>query len=197
MTRNVQKKTRRLALLACSAILLVCVSIGATFAYLTSQDVVTNSFTVGSVAITLDEAKVNADGTPVPDESRVKANEYHLVPGRSYTKDPTVHVGSGSEDCWLFVKVENGVSAIEKSGNTTIAKQLSDNGWTAVSGAANVYAYASVAKGGDNIPVFSSFTIDSAANVSAYASAKVRITAYAVQAEGFSTAAAAWAVIGA
>ena len=107
-----------------------------------------------------------------------------------------MHVGSGSEDCWLFVKVENGISAIEKSGNTTIAKQLADNGWTAVSGAANVYAYASVAKGGDNIPVFSSFTIDSAANVSAYASAKLKITGYAVQAEGFSTAAAAWTVVG-
>ena len=39
MTRNVQKKMRRLTLLACSAILLVCVSIGATFAYLTGQDV--------------------------------------------------------------------------------------------------------------------------------------------------------------
>ena len=197
MTRNVQKKTRRLALLACSAILLVCVSIGATFAYLTSQDVVTNSFTVGSVAITLDEAKVNADGTPVPNERRVKANEYHLVPGRSYTKDPTVHVGDASESCYLFVEIENGIAEIEASGNGTIAAQLAANGWTAVAGETNVYAYSTVAQAGDDLLLFASFTVGSDADVSDFAEETIEITAYAIQAEGFADAATAWAAIGA
>lgn len=197
MTRNVQKKMRRLAMLACSAILLVCVSIGATFAYLTSQDVVTNSFTVGSVAITLDEAKVNADGTPIPNESRVKANEYHLVPGRSYTKDPTVHVGDTSEDCYLFVKLENGIAEIEASGNGTIAAQLAANGWTAVAGEENVYAYSTVAQAGDDLLLFASFTVGSDADVSDFEEETIEITAYAIQAEGFADAATAWAAIGA
>ena len=96
MSRNVQKRMRRLTLLVCSAALLACVGIGASFAYLTNQDTVTNSFTVGSVAITLDEAAVNADGTRIEGAERVQANEYHLIPGRSYTKDPTVHVGDTS-----------------------------------------------------------------------------------------------------
>ena len=195
MTRNAQKKMRKLALMMCSAILLACVSIGATLAYLTSQDAVTNSFTVGNVKITLDEADVNKDGTPIPNASRVKSNEYHLIPGRSYTKDPTIHVDQKSENCWLFVKLENGVSAIEKSGSTTIAAQMAKNGWTAVSGATNVYAYNAIAKGGDNVPVFGSFVIDGNAAVSGYERAKITVTAYAVQAEGFATPAAAWAVL--
>lgn len=195
MTRNAQKKIRSLTLLMCSAVLLVCVGIGATFAYLVSVDSVTNSFTVGNVSITLDEAKVNTDGTTIANEKRVQANKYHLIPGRSYTKDPTVHVSSGSEDCWVFVKLENGISAIEKSGSTTIAKQMETNGWTVVEGETKVYAYRSIVQAGTDVPVFGSFTIDSAANVSTYASAKIEITAYAVQAEGFSSAAAAWAAI--
>ena len=195
MTRNAQKKMRKLALMMCSAILLACVSIGATLAYLTSQDAVTNSFTVGNVKITLDEADVNKDGTPIPNASRVKSNEYHLIPGRSYTKDPTIHVDQKSENCWLFVKLENGVSAIEKSGSTTIAAQMAKNGWTAISGATNVYDYNAVAKGGDNVPVFGSFVIDGNAAVSGYERAKITVTAYAVQAEGFATPAAAWAIL--
>ena len=54
---------RKVLLLACSAVLLVCLSVGATLAYLTSNDTVVNTFTVGKVAITLDETDVKLDGT--------------------------------------------------------------------------------------------------------------------------------------
>ncbi len=59
-----KKKTKALMLVLC-AVLLVTASVLGTMAYLTSTDQVVNTFTVGKVAITLDEAKVNADGTPV------------------------------------------------------------------------------------------------------------------------------------
>ena len=192
MTRTNRNKMRKFVLLMCSAVLLVCVSIGATVAYLTSQDTVTNSFTVGNVSITLDEAKVSTDGTPAVNGGRVKANNYHLIPGRTYTKDPTVHVGSSSEDCWLFVKLENGISGIEKEGTTTIAAQMAANGWTLLQGKNNVYAYRSTVSKGTDVSVFGSFTIDDSANVSSYANKSIVVTAYAVQADGFSTAAAAW-----
>ena len=52
-------KLRKVLLLACSAVLLVCLSVGATLAYLTSTDTVKNTFTVGKVAITLDEVNVD------------------------------------------------------------------------------------------------------------------------------------------
>ena len=39
------KKTRKILAMAACAILLVCISVGATVAYLTSTDTVTNTFT--------------------------------------------------------------------------------------------------------------------------------------------------------
>lgn len=57
-------KSKALLLTLC-AVLLVAASVMGTMAYLTSTDKVENTFTVGNVKITLDEAKVNTDGTPV------------------------------------------------------------------------------------------------------------------------------------
>ncbi len=73
-------RTKALALTLC-AVLLVVGSVMGTMAYLTSKDSVENTFTVGNVAITLDEAKVETDGTEVSDADRVKENSYNLVPG--------------------------------------------------------------------------------------------------------------------
>ena len=178
--------------------LVIAMSVAGTVAYLTSQDSVTNTFTVGKVAITLDEAKVDTNGAAVTSEGRVKANSYKLIPGHAYTKDPIIHVDANSEKCWLFVKVENGISAIEDSANSakTIAAQLAANGWSAVNGAANVYAYKESVAGGTNVPVFGSFKIAGDADVANYENAKVVVTAYAVQADGFDTAAAAWTASG-
>lgn len=176
--------------------LVIAMSVAGTVAYLTSQDSVTNTFTVGKVAITLDEAKVDANGAAVTPAERVKANSYKLIPGHAYTKDPIIHVDANSEECWLFVKVENGISAIEDSKNTTIADQLTANGWSAVTDVAGVYAYKQSVAGGTNVPVFGSFKIAGTADVANYANATVVVTAYAVQADGFDTAAAAWTASG-
>ena len=64
----------------CCALLLVAAGVFGTLAYLTGTDTVNNTFTVGNVKITLDEAKVTTDGTPVEGADRVKANEYHQHP---------------------------------------------------------------------------------------------------------------------
>ena len=91
-------KTRSKALLlSLCAVLLVAATIFGTMAYLTSSDKVENTFTVGNVKIKLDEAKVNTDGTPVEGADRVHENSYKLLPGHTYTKDPTVTVEKGSE----------------------------------------------------------------------------------------------------
>ena len=108
------KTGKKALLLALCAVLLVAATVMGTMAYLTSQDTVTNTFTVGKVAITLDEAKVNADGKPVDadgdvvtlgDAPRVDKNDYKLMPGHTYTKDPTIHVDTSSEDCFIRAKV--------------------------------------------------------------------------------------------
>ena len=190
-----KKKTKALMLVLC-AVLLVTASVLGTMAYLTSTDQVVNTFTVGKVAITLDEAKVDPDGTAVTPAARVKGNAYHLLPDHTYTKDPTVHVQANSEDSFIFVKVENGIANYEDS--PTIAEQIIHRGWTPLDGVENVY-YKTYTKRAEitDLPVFGNFTIanhadaaDSWNNFSA--ETKVTVTAYAVQQDGFASAAAAW-----
>lgn len=196
------KKTKIALTLVC-AILLVAASVMGTLAYLTATTgTVTNTFTVGKVSFDvgggLDEAKVDQygnkeykeDGTTLKD--RVTANTYKLVPGHTYTKDPTVHIGANSENAWLFVKVTNGISAIEATGTTTIASQMTNHGWTPVATGSNVYYYKEQVKANDDIVVFNSFKLDDNAGVSTYGSANITIQAGIVQADGFATATEAW-----
>lgn len=97
-------KSKALLLTLC-AVLLVAASVLGTMAYLTSSAEVKNTFTVGKVEIKLDEAKVNADGIPEEGAARVTANSYKLMPGTTYTKDPTVTVLNGSEESYVRMKV--------------------------------------------------------------------------------------------
>ena len=108
-------KARKILVSLAALALVAAISIGGTIAYLTSTDKVENTFTVGNVKITMDEARVNADGKPVDQNStvvtdltkaeRVAENSYKLMPGHSYTKDPTIHVDVASEDCFIRAKV--------------------------------------------------------------------------------------------
>lgn len=97
-------KSKALLLTLC-AVLLVAASVLGTMAYLTSTAKVENTFTIGKVEIKLDEAKVNANGIPEEGAARVTANSYKLMPGRTYTKDPTVTVLNGSEESYVRMKV--------------------------------------------------------------------------------------------
>lgn len=193
------KKSKVLALTLC-AVLLVATTVLGTMAYLTSQAEVVNTFTVGQVKITMDEADVETNGVPVAGASRVTENTYHLIPGKSYTKDPTIHVDAASEDCYLFVKVENGIAAYEAAATSgTIADQITANGWTAL-GVDNVYYQNYTKNQADkDFEVFGEFKIDgNANNVNGWneivtTNAKITVTGYAVQAEGFANANTAWA----
>lgn len=197
------KKTSKALLLALCAVLLVAASVMGTMAYLTSTDSVENTFTVGKVAITLDEAKVDTAGNAASPAERVKGNDYKLMPGHTYTKDPTVHVEAGSENSWIFVKVENGISTFEAAAADTyktIADQIIANGWTkltGVNGVDNVYYKEYTGSNAANLVVFENFKVaDNADAVNGWSTldAKVIVTAYAVQKDGFDTVAEAWAV---
>lgn len=192
-------KMKKFALIAVCAALLVCVTIGATVAWLTAQsDEVTNTFTVGKVAITLDEAKVNENGVPVEDAKRVTKNSYKLLPGSEYEKDPTVHITAGSEPCIVFVEVKNGIADIETVCTNdigTIDQQMSKNGWVALGDEyPNIYCQAVIAsdgsiipkevKAGDELPVFERFAISGnvdGATLNTYADKTITIKAYAIQ----------------
>ena len=99
------KTAKKAMLMTLCAIILVVATVFGTMAYLTSTDEVNNTFTVGNVKITLDEAKVDTNGSPVEGAARVKVNDYKLLPGHTYTKDPTIHVDAASEDCFIRAKV--------------------------------------------------------------------------------------------
>lgn len=107
-------KTKALLMSLC-AVLLVAASVLGTMAYLTDSKEVNNTFTVGNVAITLDEAKVDDNGnainkqgnqvTNLADAERVPGNAYKLLPGHTYTKDPTVTVLTPSVESYVRMKV--------------------------------------------------------------------------------------------
>lgn len=193
---------KRTMIFVTAMVLLFAMVTGSTLAYMTSTTAtVQNTFTYGNVLITLDEAPVDSNGQAT-NGARVTANTYRLFPGKTYDKDPTVHVGADSEDCYLFVKVVNPISGIEDADGDTIAKQMQARGWTLVSGKTNVYAYNGTSQGtadatvskGENIKVFETVTIaDDAKFAGTYG--QVTIEAFAVQAEGFASAAAAWTAV--
>lgn len=198
------RKLKKAALLLCSAVLLVCISIGATVAYLTSTAQVVNTFTVGNVAITMDETKVDENGTPIQGADRVQANTYKLLPGHTYTKDPTIHVSDTSEEAYLGVKVvfENSAAADEKlslnmlsifdgfiADNWTIQKKTQQDGdvyylltrKNTVTKKQNIKLF-------ENVVIPGSMTNEQIAILSGI---EMKITAYAVQKDGFSTPEAA------
>ena len=201
------KKMYKAMLLVLCAVLLVAGSVMGTLAYLKAQTAtISNVMTIGKVEITLSESAVNIYGEKTTGEIVATAsgvtggeNTYKLVPGHTYTKDPIVTVKANSEACYLFVKVENGIAAIEDSANT-IASQIEANGWTQLEG--NIYyreINVATAIAGHSYPVFGTFKVSSAATadtLKTYADATINITAYAVQADGFGSAEAAWAASG-
>ena len=220
-------KIKRILLTMVAAMLLVAISVGGTLAWLQAETgVVTNTFTVGEgINIDLDEAKVYAPGSE-PDGTkfgkvdetvtdRVKANTYKLVPGWTYDKDPIVHLKAVSGDCYLFVKVVNGIKDIEVAGDTSIAAQMTANGWNqlvitkedgSTETVTDVFFYGiddrtegdvvsnkTEGAADANFPVFATFTIQNLSSIDAtYTGDLVTIDAYAIQADGFADAAAAW-----
>ena len=101
-------KKKSLALVLALAMIVVCV-VGGTLAWLiATTPEVKNTFTTSNVDITLTETTTN----------------YQMIPGYTIDKDPTVTVKSGSEDCYLFVKVEKSTN-FDNYMNYAI-----DNAWT-------------------------------------------------------------------
>jgi len=215
MTKKTQKKLRKALLLISCAALLVCITVGVTVAYLTSSDSVKNTFTVGQVKITLDEAKVGEDGKALEgeDAERVAANSYKLLPGFTYDKDPTIHIDPISEEAYLRVKVSVSNTAkvdalfqekgYAEAGITAILKGFNANLWNVTSNTVEndvrtyVFEYKQKIVGGDddivlftNVVVPDDFDNDDVIELN---NTDMTIVAEAIQADGFNTAALAWA----
>lgn len=210
-------KTKALLMSLC-AVLLVAASVLGTMAYLTDSKDVKNTFTVGNVTIKLDEAKVDENGTQVVDKdgnpvARVTENEYKLLPGHTYVKDPTVTVKTPSVDSYVRMKVTfNKASALDAIFAPTGADLTSIfGGYDAAT-----WIYKGNTKEGDTRtyefwykttvdataaaqtlePLFTSIIVPGTINndqLKSIDGMTINVNAYAIQADGFKDAAEAWA----
>ena len=95
--RRRRRNTLKPMLIAMAVVLLLGCVTGGTLAWLTSKpEAVVNTFTTSDVTITLDEEKGGDD------------KEFKMIPGWTIDKDPKVTVLANSEDCYVFVVVEEG-----------------------------------------------------------------------------------------
>lgn len=209
------KTAKKAMLMTLCAIILVVATVFGTMAYLTSTDKVTNTFTVGNVAIKLDEAKVNPDGSLVTGAARVKENSYKLLPGHTYNKDPMVTLLAGSETSYVKMTVTfsnanelDAIFAPSGADLTSIFKGYDSATWTAKGNTkdatANTLTYEFWYKEAVDAPtadveldaLFDSITVPGSITKEQLATIKgmtITVNAYAIQADGFANADAAWA----
>ena len=203
-------------LVACLCVALAVLTIAGTMlAYLTANDQVVNTFTVGNVQIKLDEAKANADGTLVANADRVNANSYKLIPGHTYNKDPMVTVLKGSEESYIKMTVTftkaaqlDAIFAPDGATLTSIFNGYDSTNWTAKGNTkdtdANTRTYEfwykeTVAAPDSNVELdalFDSITVPGSitnTQLATIANMTITVNAYAIQADGFANAEAAWA----
>lgn len=172
---------KKLIALTAAFLLVIGAAVAGTVAWLTdSTQTEVNTFTVGNIDIDLTETTSN----------------YKMVPGQTIAKDPKVSVEEGSEDCWLFVKVEEG-NNVANFIDYSIASD-----WTAVPGASGVY-YREVAAAdtarefsvltNDQVTVKNTVIKDMMDGITEQTKPTLSFTAYAVQKAGITDVADAWA----
>ena len=203
----------------CLCIILALGGIAATLAYFTDDDSAANTFTVGKVDISLSEADVKTDGE-LNSEDRVAGNEYHLIPGNTYIKDPTVAIEpkSGKAYVRMIVTVENYealTKAFPNTGNTAkyyagdvfllqmLCNEWDSDTWQFEKAENGKYEFRYKETVGNETdspvalkPLFESITVPGEIdndNLAYLKNVKIHIDAHAIQAAGFDNADEAWA----
>lgn len=209
-------KKRFVAILLCVT-LVALAAIGATFAYLTDTKTVDNTFTMGNVAIKLDETNVND-----PTGDRVTSNTYNVYPGAVVTKDPIVHnTGKNAAYIRATVNVSNWMNLVGayypdfketfpndgyKAALNLLVGELGE-GWSVVGVEAGdtftigqfdakfILKYdGKLAAGDDTTAMFQTVTIPAGIdNANTESFSGVKVVAQAIQADGFDTWEAAFA----
>lgn len=102
--------------------LLLGTAIGGAVAYLMDKtDPVVNTFTYGNIDIELDETEGGEN------------HEFKMMPGVVIAKDPVVTVKEGSEDNWLYVKLDE-----SENFDAFMTYEMAD-GWTQLDGYDNIW----------------------------------------------------------
>ena len=208
-------KAKKVVATVAAAALLVTGSVFGTMAYLTSQDSVTNTFTVGNVTITMDEEVVDEYGV-AQDKRTEEGNAYKLIPGHTYVKDPTIYLDKNSEDAWVYMGVQakdldklievygddymaSGVFLLEK-----LCKYDGNEGfngdWEFVNFDKETktyyFAHKEVVSAGESVVLFDEIYLPgdevTSENIASLDDVEIIATGYAVQKDGFDTYTDAW-----
>ena len=206
---------KKLLIMSVAMVLVCAFAVGMTIAYLTSTDEVVNTFTVGNVQIKLDEADVDEYGVPQGSPApRVSRNDYKLIPGHTYNKDPMVTVLQGSESSYIKMTVTfsksaelDAIFAPNGANLMSIFKGYDSNNWiykgNTKDTTANTRTYEFWYKEEVAAPdadvaldaLFDSITVPGNINndqLKTIEDMTITVNAYAIQADGFANADAAW-----
>lgn len=119
----------RMAALVLALTMIAASAAGGTLAWMYSgEHAVKNTFTVGSIAITLQETDTALDA-----DGNVNTNLYEMGVGTDIAKDPTVTVLAGSADCWLYVQLS------ESENFAAFMEYAMAEGWQPLADAPGVY----------------------------------------------------------
>ena len=180
----------RMFLLSFCLCALIFSAVGGSLAWLMAEtDPVVNVFTYGNIKIDLKETT---------------GDHYKMTPGKELAKDPRLTVKADSENCWLFVKIEE---STDKALSDFVEYQVAD-GWTALANTTGVY-YREVNAADedvsfpvikdDKVKVKGSVTQEMLEQLNDQNYPKLTITGYAVQRDAeiaeVDTAAEAWNLI--
>ncbi len=196
-------KKKIVALCLCIALAVVAIG-GATLAYFTDTKDVTNTFTVGNVKIKLDEKDITAT-----DGSRTEnGNAYTIYPGASVEKDPTVtNIGENAAYVRVKVVANNVKTMANQLGQgvdlATIFTGFNSTKWTragtpTVTNNGETYTYVynyytTLAKGENTGALFTKVEIPTTITDMGSKQITITITAEAIQADGMTNAADAFA----
>lgn len=200
-------KTLKTLVVVLSVILLMCLTVAGTLAYLQIKtNPVVNTFSPSDIGLTLTETT---------------GSTYKMVPGVAMVKNPTVTV-SGDVDAYVFVEiVENGTVTVSETVNgTTTSTEYTfddflsyaiDSGWTVLEGTVDandstpgnetIVIYREVVANAteqtfsvlaDNKVTTNASVTKQMMNAYTDGSIKLTFTAYAIQKDGFATPADAW-----
>lgn len=184
-------KNKRLKL-ACVGLMLVAMlsSVSSSLAWLSAaSEPVVNYFSGGTIAIKLDEAPVDTSGKEISGD-RVQENHYKYVAGATLDKDPTVTVLANSEECYVYVCVDNELPSSLFTLDTNTAA------WTYVSSAGNmtIYRYSTVVESSTSdqalVPVFTQVSISAdltAEDIEDLGTKTLTVTSFAIQTASLDT----------
>lgn len=188
------KKSKKFLALLLSLAVIAVTTVTPAFSWLSAKsERVVNTFAGGAISIILDEAPVGPDGSEIPGD-RVTENHYKYVAGAVLDKDPTPTILKGSDECYVFLCIENELS-------DKFSLNIDTDSWKSVaqSDGKTLYVYSTridASQADKDVvlnPIFTKVTVSenlTAEDIEALGEKTLCVTAYAVQTEALSSAAA-------